>query len=141
MRRIAPRNTNRSHSRAARQAGVQKAPRFEKRASRNDDRQLHKLRIHGKRARYAAELAQRSRGAQAARFIKASKELQDVLGEHQDAVVALGQLRRLGRMTESRGPAFTAGRLTEGEEHRKLQARHDLPAVWKRVKRRGKAAW
>ncbi len=114
---------------------------FEKHASREDDRQLHKLRIHVKRARYAAELARSCRGAKAARFITAATELQDVLGEHQDAVVALGRLQHLARMAESRGPTFTAGQLSHREEHRKLEARHDLPATWKRVKRRGKAAW
>ena len=114
---------------------------FEKRTSRDDDRQLHKLRIHGKRARYAAELARASRGAPAARFIKAATRLQDVLGEHHDAVVALGELRRLARMVDSHGVAFTAGRLAEREEQRKLKARHDLPKIWKSVERRGKAAW
>jgi CHAD domain-containing protein len=114
---------------------------FGKRASRDDDRQLHKLRIHGKRARYAAELAQRSRGAPATRFVKASTRLQDVLGEHQDAAVAIDRLQLLARIAESRGAAFTAGRLTEREEQRKLQARRDLHQVWKRVEKRGKAAW
>ena len=114
---------------------------LEKRTSRTDDRQLHKLRIQSKRARYAAELAQSSRGAPAARFVKDSTKLQDVLGEHQDAVVALDRLRRLARAAGSTGAAFTAGRIAEREERRKLQARHDLSSAWKRVRRRGKAAW
>jgi hypothetical protein len=88
----------------------------------------------------AADLAQGTRGAPATRFVKAVTELQDVLGDS-DAVVALGQLRRLARIAASRGPAFIASQLTESEKQRKLQARHDLPAVWKRVKRRGKSIW
>ena len=114
---------------------------LEKRTSRDDDRQLHKLRIHSKRARYAAELARTSRGAPAARFIKTATRLQDVLGEHHDAVVALGELRRLARIVDSPSVAFAAGRLTEHEEQRKLKARHDLPEIWRSVERRGKAAW
>ena len=46
------------------------------------DDELHAVRIRVKRARYAAELADRQA------YVKAAKSLQDVLGEHQDAVVA-----------------------------------------------------
>jgi CHAD domain-containing protein len=114
---------------------------LEKHTLRTDDRQLHKLRIQSKRARYAAELAQSSRGAPAARFVKESTKLQDVLGAHQDAVVALDRLRRLAKAAGSTGAAFTAGRVAEREARRKLQARHDLSPAWKRLRRRGKAAW
>ena len=114
---------------------------LEKRTTRTDDRQLHKLRIQSKRARYAAELAQSSRGAPAARFVKDSTKLQDVLGGHQDAVVALDRLRQLAKAVGSTGAAFTAGRIAEREAGRKLQARRDMSKAWKRVRRRGKAAW
>jgi len=49
------------------------------------DEELHELRKTAKQARYAAELAERSRGGTASRYIAAAKRLQDVLGEHQDA--------------------------------------------------------
>ena len=114
---------------------------FEKHTSRDDDRQLHELRIHSKRARYAAELARASRGAPAARFIKAATRLQDVLGEHHDAVVAIAELSRLALLVDSPGDAFTAGRLTEREAQRKLRARDDLREAWRNLERRGKAAW
>jgi CHAD domain-containing protein len=117
----------------------EKLLKFEKRAS-DDDRQLHELRIRGKRARYAAELAERSRGTEATRFVKASERLQDTLGEHQDAVVASGRLRRLAWTADSHG-AFTAGRLAERESQRKLRVREELPSVWKRVEKRGRTAW
>ena len=51
------------------------------------DEELHAVRIHVKRARYAAELAG------SADYVQAAKALQDVLGEHQDAVVAAEKLR------------------------------------------------
>ena len=73
--------------------------------------------------------------------MKDSTKLQDVLGEHQDAVVALDRLRQLAEAAGSTGAAFTAGRIAERETKRKLQARRNLPSAWKRVRRRGKAAW
>jgi CHAD domain-containing protein len=114
--------------------------RFERRADLDDDGQLHKLRIRGKRARYAAELAETERGPRATKFVAAAKELQDTLGEHQDAVVAVERLRRLA-LVEDCDTAFLAGRLAEREEQRKRLAREAFPSVWKRVEKRGRAAW
>ncbi|GAA3206888.1 CHAD domain-containing protein [Microbacterium terregens] len=56
---------------------------------------LHSARKAGKRHRYAIELAEPVMGAGAVYAIERSKALQDALGEHQDAVVALAFLRRL----------------------------------------------
>ena len=115
---------------------------LERRTSRTDDRQLHKLRIQGKRARYAAELAQSSRGAPAARFVKDSTKLQDVLGEHQDAVVALDRLRRLakGSRLDRRRIHSRTDRGARGADA-SCGRDSDLPSAWKRVRNRGKAAW
>src|SRR5207248_8313786 len=55
------------------------------------DEELHKLRIRAKRARYAAELVPGG-GKRVKRYLDALKELQDVLGEHQDTVVAEEQV-------------------------------------------------
>ena len=52
------------------------------------DEELHDARKSVKRARYAAELAGPELGRKGGRYIEAAKELQDVLGEHQDAVAA-----------------------------------------------------
>jgi CHAD domain-containing protein len=114
--------------------------KFKRRANLDDDRQLHKLRILGKRARYAAELAEGSRSSRATKFIAAATKLQDTLGEHQDAVVAIRRLRTLA-LLEDCETAFLAGRLAEREEGRKREARDAFPAVWKRVEKRGRAAW
>jgi CHAD domain-containing protein len=59
------------------------------------DEALHEIRIKGKRAGYAAELVQALVGKPAERFIAKVKELQDVLGEHQDALVAEARIRAL----------------------------------------------
>jgi CHAD domain-containing protein len=61
--------------------------------------ELHKFRRRGERARYAAELAEAATGGRATRFIARAKELQDLLGEHEDALIAEDALRRLARRT------------------------------------------
>ena len=61
--------------------------------------ELHAVRKKGKRARYAGELAGRDR------LVKRAKKLQDVLGEHQDAVVAAERLRELAARGGARAGA------------------------------------
>lgn len=105
------------------------------------DAELHSLRIRGKRARYAAELAESTVGKRATRFIEEAKAFQDVLGDHQDAVVAEAKIR--GLLKQAGGPAlaFAAGRLVEREEWRREAARAAFPKAWKRLRKRGRAAW
>ncbi len=55
---------------------------------------LHQVRIRAKRARYAAEVAVPLVGKRAKRLAQALADLQTVLGDHQDAVVAEGWLRQ-----------------------------------------------
>ena len=89
------------------------------------DEELHAARIRVKRARYAAELE----GDKA--YVQAAKRLQDVLGEHQDAVVAIGKLRDLAaRMPDA---AVAAGRLIEREHERARRTRDAWRASWKRL--------
>lgn len=94
-------------------------------AADSPDEQLHEARIKVKRARYAAEL----RGD--ASYVKAAKALQDVLGEHQDAVVAQERLRSLAAREPA--AAVAAGRLIERESSRAASRRSDWPAAWKRL--------
>lgn len=90
------------------------------------DDDLHALRIRGKRLRYAAELAAPAGGKPVKKLIDATKGLQDLLGDHQDACVAEQQVRRL--LAELDGPAqaevgFVAGRLVERERARRADIR------------------
>jgi CHAD domain-containing protein len=87
----------------------------------NED--LHAVRKKGKRARYAAELAGQKK------LVKKAKRLQDVLGEHQDAVVAAERLRELAAGAASE-QALVAGRLVEREEERRAIARDEWPQAW-----------
>src|SRR5690606_22559605 len=57
------------------------------------DDDLHGVRKRAKRARYASEAVAPVCGAAAERLGRALKHLQDVLGDHQDAVVAESWLR------------------------------------------------
>jgi CHAD domain-containing protein len=102
------------------------------------DQALHEARIRVKRVRYAAELALHELGRQGARFVEAAKELQDVLGEHHDAVVAEERLRAWAAERPEAG--VVAGRLIERAVNRKRRRREDWPALWKRVDKLGRKA-
>ena len=103
--------------------------------------QLHALRIRGKRARYAAELAAPATGGAAKRFIDRAKVLQDVLGEHQDAVVAEGAIFDLAARAKSAGASLAAGRIIERQLDRRRRARDAFPKAWRRLGRAGDRAW
>ena len=104
------------------------------------DNALHKVRIKGKRARYAAELAAPGHGKKAAKFIDAAKKFQDVTGEHQDAVVTVERLRELSAKGDT-GTAFAAGRLAERQEESRQQARGAFAGAWRSLEQAGKRAW
>jgi CHAD domain-containing protein len=105
------------------------------------DETLHEIRIKGKRARYAAELVQALVGKPAERFIAKVKELQDVLGEHQDALVAEARIRALAVGLGGRRTSFMAGRLVERQRARREAARAAFAALWPKLARRGKKTW
>jgi CHAD domain-containing protein len=84
------------------------------------DEELHSVRIHAKRARYAAELA----GAPT-KLVDALKHVQDVIGEHQDAAVAEERLRAVVRDET----ALASGRLIERERARRAAQRAAYPAA------------
>lgn len=104
------------------------------------DEDLHRLRIRVKRARYAAEAVQMIGGRPVARFARAASRLQDVLGIHQDAVVATEWLR--GKAARASGPiAFAAGALAAACWNEAAEARGDLPKAWKRLAKRVPEGW
>jgi CHAD domain-containing protein len=99
------------------------------------DDDLHRGRIRVKRARYAAELAAHELGKDGARFVDAAKRLQDVLGEHQDAVVAEERIRAWAAEAPA---AETAEALLAREDERKAIARVEWPTAWKALRRAAK---
>ena len=82
-----------------------------------DDEELHKARKAGKRARYAAELVHPVLGHKTRNAVKEYQDLQDILGEHQDGVVAADLLRRLAAGTAGHPDenGFTYGLLLPGK--------------------------
>jgi len=92
------------------------------------DEELHAVRKKGKRARYAGELAGRKKS------VKRAKRLQDVLGQHQDAVVAAERLRELSAEAPPE-QALAAGRLVEREQARRAEARAAWPKAWKKLRK------
>jgi CHAD domain-containing protein len=99
------------------------------------DEVLHDLRIRGKKLRYAAELAAPAGGKPVRRLVKATKRLQDVLGEHQDACVAEQRVRAL--VAEDAQEAFIAGRLVERERVRQAVCRGEWFEAYEEVELRG----
>jgi CHAD domain-containing protein len=97
------------------------------------DEQLHKARIQAKRLRYVAEALGEKR------VVRRAKAFQDVVGEHQDAVVGEERLRALAaRVPEA---ALPLGVLIERQRGRRGQARADAPKSWKRLYRAAASAW
>ncbi len=73
---------------------------------------FHEVRKSAKRARYAGDAASAVLGEEARRYARAMKAVQEVLGEHQDGVVARAELRSLAVAAHLAGEnAFTYGRL------------------------------
>jgi CHAD domain-containing protein len=60
--------------------------------------------------------------------------LQDVLGEHQDSVVAEERLRALAHEAPS-DQALAAGRLVERERSRRANARAQWRKAWRQLER------
>jgi CHAD domain-containing protein len=105
----------------------------------NDD--LHRARIQAKRLRYATELSSQLLGKDGRKVVDAAKTFQDVVGAHQDAVVAEARIRAAVRKARGVGSALAAGRLIEAERTRRRGARADLPQAWRRLRRRALAVW
>jgi CHAD domain-containing protein len=105
------------------------------------DAELHRVRIKAKRARYAAELVEQTAGKPVMRFIRCAKTVQDLLGKHQDAVVAEQRIRALFAEANGQRAAFTAGRMVERQRQRRDHARAVFWSLWGKLDKRGRRAW
>ena len=95
------------------------------------DEELHKARKAGKRARYAAELAHPVLGKKTKNAVDQYKQLQDILGDLQDGVVAADLLRRIaaGTAQHANENGFTYGLLYAQEQARAQDSRRQA-ATW-----------
>ena len=114
---------------------------IEKSNKNHSDDDLHRIRIRAKRARYAAELAECAVGKPATRFIRQIKRFQDLLGDHQDAVMTEHHLRRLLGSSHSVKAALAVGQIVERLRSRKSQVRKTFPKRWGKLKKCGKETW
>jgi CHAD domain-containing protein len=113
------------------------AVKYVKDAKRKADKRLRKAdddieRLHGarkaeKRLRYAAELVEPADGRMK-RIARTAKDLQTLLGEHQDAVVAANFLSTISAATdgENGDSGFTYGVLVANELNRAAEIRESL---------------
>ena len=103
-------------------------------AVRAEDDQLHDVRLHIKRLRYAADAVRPALGAPAADLSKAAGRAQDVLGTWQDAVVAIEAFRTM-RDEVDPDVAYLLGVLTARAARRRDRAARRWPAEWRRLRR------
>jgi CHAD domain-containing protein len=99
------------------------------------DDDWHSVRIRAKRARYAVESVAKliggSFGGAAAALGESLTEVQELLGEHQDAAIAAETWLAIARSdVDDHALAVAAGRLAERERAAVRRARERFPAAW-----------
>lgn len=98
----------------------------------HDDTALHEARKAAKRLRYAVEVSEPAFGKRAKKYRKRVKAVQELLGEHQDGVVARPVLRELGAKAQLDGEnGFTFGLLLGLETAAARRVEDRFPAVWR----------
>ena len=132
-RRELPALVGRAHRRVA--GHVQAADRLG--AGDERDVQWHEARKASKRLRYAAEAASPVLGKPAKRLVKLVKHVQELLGDHQDAVVARPVLREIGIQAHLDGEnGFTYGLLHQMQTEAGRLHEGDITATWRNLRRR-----
>jgi CHAD domain-containing protein len=117
------------------EAARQLAKRMRRAASRGaTDETLHTARKAGKRTRYASELISTAQGDRRDSLAKTASDLQTLLGEQQDAVVATELIRRVAdQVADEGGNAFTYGILVADQRRdaaEAVQAARKLAKRW-----------
>ena len=106
---------------------------------------LHETRKAAKRARYAAEAAApglgHHAGGKAERLARRMKQLQSVLGDHQDAVIVRATTREIGIEAHLAGEnAFSFGLLHERADHQARGYQDEARGVYRRARRAARGA-
>jgi len=105
------------------------------------DPALHAVRIRAKRARYATEVVAPAFGRPARDLAKALARVQEVLGEHQDAVIAGAWLRATALTLADPAAVYAAGELGAAERAAADASRAAWPAAWTAVDRKPLRSW
>jgi triphosphatase len=123
----------------ARYRKVRKGGRRIDRSSKPAD--YHRLRIRAKRLRYALQFLAPIYGKGVTTLIRRTVRLQDLLGAHQDAEVAVARFETIVAEEGNDLPpaaAFAMGEIAERYAKRKAKLRRRFPKVFRRV---GGPAW
>lgn len=106
------------------------------------DEWYHEIRKAAKRLRYAGESVAPAFGEPAATLAEHAEALQEVLGEHQDSVVARTALRGLAVRLHLDGEnAFTLGRLHALEQERGERAIGEFEHAWSELAHPAVSGW
>ncbi|QEH34476.1 CHAD domain protein [Aquisphaera giovannonii] len=110
------------------------------------DEAFHDVRKSAKRARYTAELIAPALGPEiqdeAGRFIRLTTQVQTVLGDHQDAVVAAAELERfLDDSPEGDPAADDARKLLKAQRKACDKSRDKFFKVWEKLDRKKSTRW
>ena len=97
------------------------------------DEALHATRVRAKQCRYAAEACEPAFGKPARRLARELGKVQDVLGEHHDAVVATAWLAKTAHEC-SPAEAYAIGMLAQLEREAAAGARAAFPPTWERAR-------
>jgi CHAD domain-containing protein len=107
--------------------------------SSSPNTEWHAVRIRAKRCRYAAEAVAPICGRRAKRFAAAVAAVQDLLGAHQDTVVAEAWLRDASATVPA--ACVTAGELIAAERLERDELRARWPAIWKQASAKKLRRW
>ena len=104
------------------------------------DDELHRVRILAKRLRYASDVAAPLAGKRGRRGARALAELQDVLGDHNDARVALERLREISR-DATPAAVWSAGVLGGLQIARASECRARFPSAYRSAVAKSRWTW
>jgi CHAD domain-containing protein len=137
---VLPRLAGRPWRRLAKgKAGVRGAGDLEPQAP---DSEWHAVRIAGKKARYATEAVAGALGGPARELASALADVQELLGEHQDAAVAADTWLGIAHSDpDDHTLAVTAGRLYERERATVRTIREKFPDAWRAAARSRLTGW
>jgi CHAD domain-containing protein len=110
------------------------------------DEEFHNLRKSAKRARYTAELIAPVMGrhiaSSADRFIRLATDVQNALGEHQDAVVAADEIEHtLAKHPDNPNFVHAAECLLESQQVAAARARETFFEIWAKLDRKKTRRW
>ncbi len=105
----------------------------------SSDADLETIRIPAERARYAAEAVAPFFGRDARRFASALADVQSLVDESQDTVVAEAWIREAAKTLPS--GRLVAGELVAFERHDRQRLRQEFAVVWKQASRPKLRQW